>query len=468
MKFPKLRLPNETLQTAQTIAQQIGTMSVSLAGVSGHVEDTSNTLTKQAATLETISSLIAEIASQSHSTIAKSDESRDIASKAEITARESTQKFGQILHKANLLTTDVLEIGNRLASVQQKLAAVQKISNEIDTIAQRASLLWLNAAVEAARAGESGLGFRVVASEFKSLSEFTATSTIEINNSLEDLTHEIAALVKNATLSVSVANELGTDAQGIEEQIHNVPEILSIVTQNQNAISLENKEISVAVETISQEVAVLSGGISESVELIKEAAFSLDDLRRISEQMTGTSVKLGVATDDTLFINHVKKIARAIGSAFEDGVKKGYLDRQDLFDQTYREIHGTNPVQYETRYTSFVDKVLPEIQEPVLELSDRVVFCAAVDVNGYLPTHNLKFSHPQRPDDPDWNAANARNRRIFDDRVGLAAGQNTDDFLLQAYRRDMGNGQFALMKDLSAPIYVHGQHWGGVRLAYRV
>jgi len=163
----------------------------------------------------------------------------------------------------------------------------------------------------------------VVASEFKSLSEFTATSTVEINNSLEDLTHEIAALVKNATLSVSVANELGTDAQGIEEQIHNVPEILSIVTQNQNAISLENKEISVAVETISQEVAVLSGGISESVELIKEAAFSLDDLRSISEQMTGTSVKLGVATDDTLFINHVKKIARAIGSTFEDGVKKG-------------------------------------------------------------------------------------------------------------------------------------------------
>ena len=126
MKFPKLRLPNETLQTAQTIAQQIGTMSVSLAGVSGHVEDTSNTLTKQAATLETISSHIAEIASQSHSTIAKSDESRDIASKAEITARESTRKFGQILHKANLLTTDMLEIGNRLASVQQKLAAVKK------------------------------------------------------------------------------------------------------------------------------------------------------------------------------------------------------------------------------------------------------------------------------------------------------------------------------------------------------
>jgi methyl-accepting chemotaxis protein len=94
-----------------------------------------------------------------------------------------------------------------------------------------------------------------------------------------------------------------------------------------------------------------------------------------------------------------------------------------------------------------------------------VVFCAAVDVNGYLPTHNKKFSKPQS-DDPTWNTANCRNRRIFDDRVGAAAGRHTEPFLLQAYRRNMGDS-FVLMKDCSAPIYVHGRHWGGVRLAYK-
>ena len=94
-------------------------------------------------------------------------------------------------------------------------------------------------------------------------------------------------------------------------------------------------------------------------------------------------------------------------------------------------------------------------------------FCACVDVNGYLPTHNLKFGKPQGKD-PDWNAANSRNRRIFDDRVGLAAGRNTKPYLLQIYRRDMGGGRFVLMKDVSAPITVRGRHWGGVRLAYRV
>jgi len=112
------------------------------------------------------------------------------------------------------------------------------------------------------------------------------------------------------------------------------------------------------------------------------------------------------------------------------------------------------------------DRLLPQIQERTLQLSPKVVFCAAVDRNGYLPTHNLKFSKPQGAD-PVWNAANCRNRRIFDDRTGLAAGRNQRRFLLQTYRRDMGGGNLVLMKDLSAPIRVDGRHWGGLRLAYQ-
>ncbi len=120
------------------------------------------------------------------------------------------------------------------------------------------------------------------------------------------------------------------------------------------------------------------------------------------------------------------------------------------------------------RFTSLTDRLLPAIQEPLLTLTDKVVFCVALDRNGYLPTHNRTFSEPQRPGDPAWNAAHCRNRRIFNDRVGLTAGRNTQPFLLQAYRRDMGNGTYTLMKDCSAPIQVAGRHWGALRLAYRV
>ena len=243
---------------------------------------------------------------------------------------------------------------------------------------------------------------------------------------------------------------------------------MATVVQNQNEISSDTADISQGVDHINSQVSSLSTGVTLSVGKIKEVADSLDELGSISENLTGQTPKLDVKTADTVYIENVKKIAGQISAVFEEGIKRGLINADALFDKDYIEIYGTNPVQYETAYLSFLDRMLPPIQEDALKLSDRVVFCAAVDVNGYLPTHNNKFSKPQRPEDPEWNTANSRNRRIFNDRVGLAAGQNKNDFLLQAYRRDMGNGTFALMKDVSAPIFVNGRHWGGVRLAYSV
>jgi methyl-accepting chemotaxis protein len=46
------------------------------------------------------------------------------------------------------------------------------------------------------------------------------------------------------------------------------------------------------------------------------------------------------------------------------------------------------------------------------------------------------------------------------------ARQRSD--LVQTYRRDLGGGVFAMMKDLSTPIRVRGRHWGCVRVGYRL
>ena len=66
-----------------------------------------------------------------------------------------------------------------------------------------------------------------------------------------------------------------------------------------------------------------------------------------------------------------------------------------------------------------------------------------------------------------WNTANSRWRRIFNDRTGLASARNERPFLLQTYRRDMGGGNFIIMKEAAAPIVVNGRHWGGLRLAFQ-
>jgi len=167
------------------------------------------------------------------------------------------------------------------------------------------------------------------------------------------------------------------------------------------------------------------------------------------------------------FIERAVETAARIAKAFEDAASSGKLSREMLFDNRYDPIEGTDPQQYRTQFLSTIEEILPPIQEPLLASDPRMVFCAAVDRNGYLGVHNRIYSQPQRPDDPAWNTAHSRNRRIFDDRAGLSAARNVRPYLLQNYPRDMGNGVIILMREIDVPIRVFGRHWGGFRTAYK-
>lgn len=167
------------------------------------------------------------------------------------------------------------------------------------------------------------------------------------------------------------------------------------------------------------------------------------------------------------FIELATSAAAKIAAAMEEMVARRMLCAADLFDNCYVPIEDTNPVQYRTRFLDALDDLLPGILEPLLASDHRMAFCAAVDRNGYLPVHNRVYSRPQRPGDVAWNTANSRNRRIFDDRAGLAAARNVRPYLIQSYPRDMGNGVVVMMREVDVPIRILGKHWGAVRTAYK-
>lgn len=139
----------------------------------------------------------------------------------------------------------------------------------------------------------------------------------------------------------------------------------------------------------------------------------------------------------------------------------GRLTMPQVFDTFYIPIPGTDPQKYHTQYDAVFDGVLLPILDKYLDLDNRLVFMVSVDRNGYVPTHNSRYSRPlsgDADDDAKWN----RTKRIFSDRTGLAAARNLDPLLLQRYSRDTGE----VMSDLSIPIYIRNQHWGAVRVGY--
>jgi methyl-accepting chemotaxis protein len=175
-----------------------------------------------------------------------------------------------------------------------------------------------------------------------------------------------------------------------------------------------------------------------------------------------------VAAEYAPLVAVAQDAAARTAQALERAVADGRLGAEALFDTAYRPIPGSDPAQYETAALEVLDDLLPPILEPLLISDNRMVFCIAVDRNGYVPVHNRRVSQAQRPGETAWNAANCRNRRIFDDRAGITAARATRPFTVQAYRRDMGGGTVVMMREVDAPIRVLGRHWGGFRTAYRL
>ena len=174
-----------------------------------------------------------------------------------------------------------------------------------------------------------------------------------------------------------------------------------------------------------------------------------------------------IRAENKEFADRAIEAAAMISAALAEAAASGKLTREALFDTDYVPIANTDPQQFRTRALDTLERLLPPIQEPLLAADKRMAFCAAVDRNGYLPVHNAIYSKAQKPDDPAWNLANCRNRRIFDDRAGLCAARNVRPCLIQSYPRDMGNGVVVMMREVDAPIRVFGKHWGGFRTAYK-
>jgi methyl-accepting chemotaxis protein len=211
------------------------------------------------------------------------------------------------------------------------------------------------------------------------------------------------------------------------------------------------------------------GAVRVSLANISALGLHLEFVEMGAAARTSLESKLtSIREESREFISRAVDVGNAISRRFEGLVGENRLTQEDLFDNNYVAIEGTGPTQYRTRFLTALEDILPPIQEPLLEADPRMVFCAAVDRNGYLPVHNRKYALPQRPGETAWNMANSRTRRIFDDRAGLAAARNVRPYIIQVYPRDMGNGVTVVMREIDAPIRVFGKHWGGFRTAYKL
>ncbi|HUN52972.1 MAG TPA: methyl-accepting chemotaxis protein, partial [Candidatus Sulfotelmatobacter sp.] len=428
-------------------------MHATAGAMSATAEETSRQSAAVAAASEQASTSVQTVASAAEELSGSVGEiSRQVSSSAAIAAKAVAES-----ERTNALVKG-------LASAAEKFGAVTSL---IRDIASQTNLLALNATIEAARAGAAGRGFAVVAGEVKNLAEETRKATQQIGDTVRDLTGQISNLIGESNAASRHAKEAGEGADLMQGVIGRVHEAFAAVGGDVDAIAKAAGSNLGHCDAVQHSLGDLVKGVDLSSANLKQADQRVEGLLNLSENLIELIAESGVETADTPLIRAARETAGRIEAAFEAAIRDGAITLEQFFDENYRPIAGTDPQQYLTDYVELTDRILPPIQDPVQKIDPRIVFAVAWARGGYLPTHNPNYRQPQGKD-PVWNAANCRNRRRFQDRAVQKVAANTKPFLLQTYRRDMGGGTFALMKDLSAPIRIHGRHWGAFRIGFRL
>jgi methyl-accepting chemotaxis protein len=272
----------ELLQAVRTAGLGIAASVERLASVA---HEQGESIERQAAALTQTSATAQEISQTSALAARQAAEVLGAARRADEVGRSGMEALTESLRGIQHIHTQIDEIAQRVVDLAESSVKASAITDTVRDLAGQSHMLALNAAIEAARAGEQGQGFKVVASEIRSLADQSVQATLEVRKQMQLTT----GAIRN---TVSITEQGRARVQSGLEQVRTggarLEELAGLLEESSSGL----KRIASVVEQQHQGVGQIFHAVSELSRSTDEAASAVEAMHASAAQLRSVTAQL--------------------------------------------------------------------------------------------------------------------------------------------------------------------------------
>lgn len=298
----QLRLISSMLDGIKSVIHKLDMTSRGYSGTAGHLTGSSQNqaalIEEATSAMEEIAAAVEEVSSRARVQVAeiarieKSMESlntliTDLSTRAGEVMKQASTALSQGV-EADRVSTRVLDSMKEIHGNAEK---IREITDLITDIADKTSLLSLNASIESARAGEAGRGFAVVADEISKLADSSTQSA-----------KEISKLISGTGSSINNSYDLFNILYSHIRNINVTLEKSSVLSREMNQAAVHQNELSSSINRDVDNVNALSLSIAdamrEQTESTGELSKSLEEINHFTQENAATAEELSASTQE--------------------------------------------------------------------------------------------------------------------------------------------------------------------------
>jgi twitching motility protein PilJ len=239
----------------------------------------------QAEQIVNTSAAIAEMSASVQQVSENAGQSSTVAQQALANAKQGNEAVQNTIRGMDRIRAQVQETAKRVKRLGESSQEIGQIIQLIDDIADRTSILALNASIQAAMAGEAGRGFAVVAGEVERLAERSTEATKKIATLVKTIqgeTGEAAAAMEKGIQDVVEGSQLANQAGRALAEIESVSNKLAELIQT---ISLASRQQARGSEALAQSMGDISQITQQTASGTKQASASVERLANLVAEL---------------------------------------------------------------------------------------------------------------------------------------------------------------------------------------